>query len=51
MNTFEAFILGAMAAWTPGLIIFALLLWQAPLESDGSGLSDHRYRQNAAGYD
>jgi hypothetical protein len=34
MQPYQWFLLGAMAAWTPGLIILALCLWRAPSIDD-----------------
>ena len=35
MTTVQAMIFGAMLAWTPGLIVMALSLWDVPdLEED-----------------
>jgi hypothetical protein len=35
MTTIQAFLLGAMVSWTPGLVLLACQLWRAPLiESD-----------------
>jgi hypothetical protein len=31
MQFMQAFLLGAMAAWTPSLILLALLLYHAPV--------------------
>jgi hypothetical protein len=31
MTTLQAFVLGAMVAWTPSLIYLAYCLWRAPL--------------------
>jgi hypothetical protein len=31
MTTLQAFVLGAMVAWTPSLIYLAYYLWRAPL--------------------
>jgi hypothetical protein len=31
MSTIQAFLLGAMVAWTPSLVFLACALWQAPL--------------------
>jgi hypothetical protein len=34
MSTLQAMCFGAMMAWTPGLIWFAVLLWREPPELD-----------------
>jgi hypothetical protein len=31
MTALQAFVLGAMVAWTPSLIVAAFLFWRAPL--------------------
>ena len=35
MTSVEGFLLGLMVAWIPCLIVFALLLWRAPVIEDG----------------
>jgi len=42
MSTLQAFLFGAMVAWTPSLVFLAFALWQAPIadESDFSALGD-----------
>ena len=34
MSKLECFLLGAMAAWTPGLVVLAWLVLRAPLEKE-----------------
>jgi hypothetical protein len=34
MSGVEGFLLGLMVAWTPSLIVFAVLLWRAPVIED-----------------
>jgi hypothetical protein len=36
MSIVEAFVLGMMVAWTPGLVLLAWLLWRSALSDDGS---------------
>jgi len=35
MSNVEAFVLGLLVAWTPSLIVAAVLLWRAPVIEDG----------------
>jgi len=58
MSSLQAFALGAMVAWTPGLIVVAWLLWRAPLvgldenissESTGNLWSAETRRQKTPG--
>lgn len=37
MTTLQAIWLGAMLAWTPGLVVFAVLLWEEPLDEADLG--------------
>jgi hypothetical protein len=34
MTSMHPFVLGLMVAWTPCLIVFAVLLWRAPVVDD-----------------
>jgi hypothetical protein len=34
MTVFQAFLLGIMVAWTPSLVLFAVMLWRAPTRDD-----------------
>jgi hypothetical protein len=36
MSNLQAFLLGAMMAWTPSLVFLACMLWQMPFVEDRS---------------
>jgi hypothetical protein len=36
MSTLQAFLFGAMVAWTPSLVFLAFALWQATLAERGT---------------
>jgi hypothetical protein len=39
MSTLQAFLFGAMVAWTPSLVFLAFALWQAPLAEESGDFS------------
>ena len=41
MNVIQAFFLGIMVAWTPGLLVLALLLLLTPDEQSAEGRADY----------
>jgi hypothetical protein len=44
MEPYQWFLLGAMAAWTPGMVILAICLWRAPTEERMSSLDERQPR-------
>lgn len=42
MSTLQAFLLGVMVAWTPALVIFAILLVRAPTLRKDEEVSNRR---------
>jgi hypothetical protein len=47
MTTLQAVLLGMMIAWTPALLIMALLLWRAPTSSAASHGEPSNYNETA----
>ena len=47
MTTLQAVLLGMMIAWTPALLIMALLLWRAPTCAAASDDESSNYNETA----